>query len=85
MWKAKIIVTYKPGILNPEAKTIQHALGSLGYADIDDIDSGRYFQVTFDQKLGQAETVALTEEICEKVLSNPVIQKFSYELEEVSS
>jgi len=84
MWKAKIIVTYKPGILDPEAKTIQHALGSLGYSNIDDIEVGRYFDVKFNQKLSRADAESLTQEICEKVLSNPVIQKYRYELEEVS-
>jgi phosphoribosylformylglycinamidine synthase PurS subunit len=85
MWKAKIIVTYKTGILDPEAKTIQHALGSLGYGDIDTIEAGRYFTVTFNQRLNQKNAKVLTEEICEKILSNPVIQEYSYELEEVGS
>ncbi|MBU0712776.1 phosphoribosylformylglycinamidine synthase subunit PurS [bacterium] len=82
MWKAKIIVTYKPGILDPEAKTIQHALGSLGYGNIQDITAGRFFELSLDAGLSQAAAEAQTREICEKILSNPVIQKYSYELSE---
>lgn len=85
MWKAKIIVTYKPGILDPEAKTIQHALGSLGYANIQNLTAGRFFEMTLDGGLSQADADARVREICEKVLSNPVIQKYSYELQEVQS
>ena len=85
MWQAKIIVTYKPGILDPEAKTIQHALGSLGYGNIQDITAGRFFKVTLDKSLSQADADAQTREICKKVLSNPVVHKYSYELQEVKS
>ena len=83
MWKAKIIVTYKPGILDPEAKTIQHALGSLGYGNIHDIKAGRFFEVTLAKSLSRTDADAQTKEICEKVLSNPVVQRYSYELQEV--
>lgn len=84
MWKATIIVTYKTGILDPEAKTIQHALGSLGYAHIENLTAGRFFELTLDGQLQKEEAAAQVKEICEKVLSNPVIQKFHYELHEVS-
>jgi len=84
MWKAKIIVTYKPGILDPEAKTIQHALGSLGYRTIQDISAGRFFELSLDGRLSRAAAEEQTREICEKVLSNPVIQKYSYELSETA-
>jgi len=85
MWKATIIVTYKPGILDPEAKTIQHALGSLGYANIQGIAAGRFFELSLDGSLSPDAAETKTREICEKVLSNPVIQKYSYELSEHES
>ncbi|MBU4445472.1 phosphoribosylformylglycinamidine synthase subunit PurS [bacterium] len=83
MWKAKIVVTYKPGILDPEAKTIQHALGNLGYRHIQAVEAGRYFEVQFDKTLNKEDAESLTKEICDKILSNPVIQKYRYELKEV--
>lgn len=84
MWKAKVIVTYKPGILDPEAKTIHNALRSLGYEDISELDTGKYFQMTYTDKISREDAENLTQEICTKLLSNPVIQKYAYELIEVS-
>lgn len=80
MWKATIIVTYKTGILDPEAKTIQQALGSLGYTHIEDLHAGRFFEITLSGELSQANADARIKEICTKVLSNPVIQQYRYEL-----
>jgi len=85
MWKAKIVVTYKSGILDPEAKTIQHALGNLGYRHIENVEAGRYFVIDFDTALSKDQAENLTKEMCGKILSNPVIQKYSYNLEEVNS
>lgn len=85
MWKAKIVVTYKSGILDPEAKTIQHALGNLGYRHIENVETGRYFVIDFDAALSKDQAENLTKEMCAKILSNPVIQKYSYNLEEVNS
>lgn len=84
MWKAKVIVTYKPGILDPEAKTIHNALKSLGYEYISELDTGKYFQMTYTDKISREDAENLTQEICTKLLSNPVIQKYAYELIEVS-
>ncbi len=84
MWIAKIVVNYKPGILNPEAKTIKNALGSLGYEGIDDIETGKYFQLTFSEELSKDEVDKLTIDLCDRLLTNPVIQRYSYQLEEVS-
>jgi len=82
MWLAKIVVTYKRGILNPEAKTIQHALETLGYQDIDGLESGKYFEVRLKAGLKQTQAEQAVREICDRVLSNPVIQQYTFELEE---
>ena len=82
MWLAKIVVTYKRGILNPEAKTIQQALETLGYQDIDSLESGKYFEVRLKAGLKQTQAEQVVREICDRVLSNPVIQKYTFELEE---
>lgn len=82
MWKATIIVTYKTGILDPEAKTIQQALGSLGYTRIEELRAGRFFEITLSGELSRADADARIKEICAKVLSNPVIQQYHYELQE---
>ena len=83
MWQAKIVVKYKPGILNPEAKIIQQALGNLGYQNIAQLETGRYFQIQYSDNLDRSQVEALTHELCDKILSNPVIQKYDFELIEV--
>jgi phosphoribosylformylglycinamidine synthase PurS subunit len=83
MWQAKIVVTYKAGILNPEAKIIQQALGNLGYQKIAQLETGRYIQIQYDNDLDRSQVETLTRELGDKILSNPVIQKYDFELVEV--
>jgi len=85
MWIAKVVVTYKPGILDPEGKTIQNALTQLGFEDIENLETGKYFALQFGKKIDKQKAEELTRETCEKILHNPVIQKYSYELIEVKA
>lgn len=84
-WKAKIIVTYKPGILDPEAKTIQNALKNLGYEAVEDVKAGRYFELHLKAGLSKDEAREMVEQMATRILSNPVIQQFSYQMEEVAA
>ena len=84
MWLAKVIVSYKTGILDPEAKTIHNALISLGYQDINKVETGKYFQIGFSDSINRDKAKELTKQACDKILSNPVIQKYTFQLEEVS-
>lgn len=84
MWLAKVIVSYKTGILDPEAKTIHNALISLGYRDINKVETGKYFQISFSDSIDRKKAEELTKQACDKILSNPVIQKYTFQLEEVS-
>jgi phosphoribosylformylglycinamidine synthase PurS subunit len=83
MWNAKIIVEYKEGILDPEAKAIRSAFNTMGHNDIKDITTGRFFHLEFDSSLNKAQAEEKTQEVCHKLLSNPVIENYKYELEEV--
>ncbi len=83
MWSAKIIVDYKEGILDPEAKAIKSAFNTMGHDEIEDITTGRFFQLTFDRSVDKTAAEEKTKEVCHKLLSNPVIENYNYELEEV--
>lgn len=80
MYKVEVIVTYKEGILNPEAKTINNALHSLGYKSIDNVKSGKYFELTFPADMDDSEVEKTTDAVCHKLLSNPVIENFSFNI-----
>ncbi len=79
---ARIKVTLKPTINDPQGKTIAQGLGRLGFDSIESLRAGKYFEVTLEE---QDRSVAETKvrEMCEKLLANPVIELFSFDLEPV--
>jgi phosphoribosylformylglycinamidine synthase len=80
MVKARVYVTLKKSVFDPQGKTIHDALVSLGYAGVKDVRQGKFFEVELDGL--PAETARQTaEEIARKVLSNPVIESFRVEVE----
>lgn len=82
MVRAKVIVRYKPGILDPEGKTICDALKSLGFEKVDGVETGKYFEITFAEDVDKNRAEELAREACERLLANPVIQNYSFEIVE---
>lgn len=79
--KAKIKVYLKSGILDPQGKAVLHAINDLKYSDVNDVRIGKYIEITFnDGKPEQLRKEA--EEICSKLLANPVMENFEIEYEE---
>jgi phosphoribosylformylglycinamidine synthase subunit PurS len=79
--KARIYVTLKPSVLDPQGKAIHHALETIGYNDIVDVRQGKYFEITLSDSLSQAEARATVERIARDVLANPVIEDYLIELD----
>jgi phosphoribosylformylglycinamidine synthase len=79
--KAKIYVTLKPSVLDPQGKAIHHALETIGYTDIVDVRQGKYFEITFSDRVSTAEARAVIERIARDVLANPVIEDYLIELD----
>ena len=78
--KAKIYVTLKPGVLDPQGKAVAHSLHDLGFDDVADVRQGKYLEVeltTSDKKKALADL----EEMCKKLLANTVIEDYRIELE----
>jgi len=73
--KARIHVTLKPDVLDPQGKAIQRACGSLGYAGVRDVRQGKLFEVDLDAP-DEASARALLTELADKLLANPVIEDF---------
>jgi phosphoribosylformylglycinamidine synthase len=77
--KARVYVSYKDTVLDPQGKTVRNALRSLGYNDVADVRQGKYFQIELkDMPREQAEKIL--KEMADKILSNPVIEKFEIEI-----
>ena len=78
--KAKIYITYKDGILDPQGKTVGNALNSIGLSNIDNVTIGKFIEMNFDKKTSINEAKKIAEESCKKLLANPNTEKFHYEI-----
>ena len=80
--KAYVYVTLKRTVLDPQGQTIQTALKKMQYQGVDDVRQGKYFVLTLDDSLDAATAHAEVERIAREVLTNPVIEEFSFRLED---
>lgn len=80
MFLAKVHVTLKPTVNDPQGLTIARALGRLGFDSVESLRAGKYFEVKIEgDDFATAE--ADVKSMCEKLLANPVIETFTYDLE----
>lgn len=77
--KAKIHVTLKPGILDPQGKAIQQALATLGYGSVASVRVGKYLELELDEP-ARDKAEAQVKAMCEKLLANTIIENYRYEL-----
>ena len=77
--KAKIHVTLKQGILDPQGKAIEHALESLGFKSAGNVRVGKYMEVDV-QEQDRAKAEAQVKQMCDTLLANTVIEEYRYEL-----
>lgn len=77
--KAKVTVTLKTGVLDPQGKAVQHALGSLGFTGVGEVRQGKLIEI----ELAETDRVRASEEVermCRSLLTNPVIENYSIDL-----
>jgi phosphoribosylformylglycinamidine synthase subunit PurS len=79
--KAHVWVMLKPTVLDPQGQTIQHALASLGYAQVRDVRQGKFFILDLNG-LTRDDARKQVERIAKEVLTNPVIEEFRFEIVE---
>ncbi len=73
--KLRIFVTLKPGVLDPQGRAIHHALGSLGFAGVDDVRAGKVFEL----EVADATTDKAIDGMCRQLLANTVIENYRVE------
>ena len=78
--RARVHVTLKNGVLDPQGQAIAHALGSLGFDGINDVRQGKVIELDLDEPNADAARTTVTE-MCEKLLANTVIENYRIELE----
>ena len=77
--KAKVYVTLKKSVLDPQGKAVQHALSTLGFNEVKDVRMGKYIEL----ELGDVQKTQAEQKIklmCEKLLANTVIEEYKFEL-----
>jgi phosphoribosylformylglycinamidine synthase PurS subunit len=77
--KAKVFVTLKPSVFDPQGQTIAEALHSMGYAGIGDVRQGKYFELEVGSDNAE-QARALVSEVADKLLANPVIESYRIEI-----
>ena len=78
--KAKIYITYKDGILDPQGKTVGNALNAIGLLNINEVAIGKFIEMSFDSKLSKEEVRDLTEQSCRKLLANPNTEQYRFDI-----
>jgi phosphoribosylformylglycinamidine synthase len=78
--KAKVHVTLKNGVLDPQGKAVQHALAALGFGGVDEVRQGKYIELDLTET-DAAKARESVEKMCRELLANTVIENYSVEIE----
>lgn len=78
--KARVHVSLKPSVLDPQGQTITRALRGLGHSEILDVRQGKYFDIELDAQASRDDLARKLQEVSQEVLSNPVIEDFHIEI-----
>ena len=81
MYLARVYVTLKPTVNDPQGITILGALHSLGFSDVGSVRAGKYLEVRLDAK-DRKQAEKQLGDMCRKLLANPVIEDYRFEMEE---
>lgn len=82
MFHAKVVVTLRKSILDPQGKAVEHGIHSLGYPDVKNVRIGKFIEMDIaTERREDAERI--TREVGQKLLANPVMEDFSFTLEQV--
>ena len=78
--RARVYVTYKSGVLDPQGKAVCGGLNTLGFGEVGDVRQGKFFEIRLEEK-DAAKARARVEEMCKKLLANPVMEDFRIEID----
>ena len=78
--RVKIFVFFKEGVLDPQGKAVERSLHALGYQEVRDVRMGKYFEIELQAASRQAAEARIRE-MCDKLLANPVIEDYRFEIQ----
>lgn len=79
--RVKIFISFKEGVLDPQGKAVERSLHSLGYEEVRDVRMGKYLEIELEAS-SRAAAETRVREMCDKLLANPVIEDYRFEIEE---
>ena len=78
--RVKIFISFKEGVLDPQGKAVERSLHSLGYEEVRDVRMGKYLEIEIEASSREAAEARIRE-MCDKLLANPVIEDYRFEIE----
>ena len=78
--KVRVHITFKKGVLDPQGKAIEHALGGLGFSGVNEVRQGKYIELDLAETDAAKARISV-ETMCEKLLANTVIEKFEIDVD----
>ncbi len=82
MYLAKVYITLKPTVNDPQGLTIKGALHNLGFITVEDVRAGKYLEIRLEED-NPEKARQLTDEMCRKLLANPVIENYRFDIQQV--
>jgi phosphoribosylformylglycinamidine synthase PurS subunit len=79
--RVKIFISFKDGVLDPQGKAVERSLHSLGYEEVRDVRMGKYLEIELEASSREAAATR-AREMCDKLLANPVIEDYRFEIQE---
>ncbi|MBI4429453.1 MAG: phosphoribosylformylglycinamidine synthase subunit PurS [Ignavibacteriales bacterium] len=80
MYQSKIVVTFRRSILDPQGKAVENGIHSLGFDKVRDVRIGKFIEMDV-YTANRTEAEQITKEVCEKLLANPIMEDFSFTVE----
>jgi phosphoribosylformylglycinamidine synthase PurS subunit len=84
LYLAKVYVTLKPLVNDPQGRTVRGGLKNLGFTSVEDVRVGKYLEIRINEP-ERTKAEALVSQMCRELLANPVIEDFRFELEKLAS
>jgi phosphoribosylformylglycinamidine synthase len=83
--RVKIFVSLKNGVLDPQGKAIERSLHTLGYPEVQEVRMGKFLELNIEAPSSRAAAENRIREMCDKLLANPVIEDYRFEIESDAS
>jgi len=83
-WLVKINIQLKESILDPQGQAVQVGLNALGYDNVIDLNVGKYMELKISDLKNEEEVKEQVDEMCQRLLANPVIEDYRFNIEEMA-